>query len=127
MKRTVLEIYGLAVCFVTVVCAAVSLGIGIYDIIEIVAPEFTLSSYEHGPHQSNEAFFRGAEKEAQGLSEGERTKRRLSSYAMAVRGERRKGVQNLVIVSIILVIDAIVFMLHWRLARRAREAVMSAS
>src|SRR6266436_275612 len=119
MKRTILEIYALAVCFVTVVCAVVSLGIGIWNVIEIVNPEFTLSSYEHGRHQSNDAFFGGAERQSQALSEEEKTKRRAASYAIAVGAEQRGGVQSLVVVSIILAIDAVVFLVHWRLARRA--------
>ena len=121
MKKSILEIYALAVCFVTVVCAAVAVGIGVYNIIEIAAPEFTLWSYEHNRHQSNEAFFRDAEGEGQGLSEEAKTKRRLDSYAIAVGAERRNGVQSLVMVSIVFVIDAFVFGGHWILARRVRE------
>lgn len=37
MKKTLLEIYALAVCFVTVVCFAVALGIGVYGVIQIIS------------------------------------------------------------------------------------------
>ena len=57
MKRGLVEVYAMAVCFVTLVCFVIALGIGIYDLIQIVNPEFTTSSYTHDRHQSNEARF----------------------------------------------------------------------
>jgi hypothetical protein len=56
MKKSMLEIYSLAICFVTIVCAAVTLGIDLYDLIEISHPEFTLPLHPYERHQTNEAF-----------------------------------------------------------------------
>lgn len=126
MKKSILEIYALAVCFVTVVCAVVSLGIGIYDILEITNPEFTLPSYQYERHQTNAAFFRqdcGNEgKEGESLSEEEKTKRRLESLEVALKAEKRDGVQSIVKVLIVLIVDSIAFIIHWWVARRARES-----
>lgn len=126
MKKSILEIYALAVCFVTVVCAVISLGIGIYDILEITNPEFTLPSYQYERHQTNEAFFRkdcGKEdKDLASLSEGEKTKRRLESLEVALKAERRGGVQSIVKAFIVLIVDTIAFIIHWWVARRARES-----
>ena len=58
VKKSLLEIYALAVCFVTVVCFVIALGIGLYDLVELAYPEFSLSSYEYERHQSDEAFMR---------------------------------------------------------------------
>ena len=55
--------YALAVCFVTLVCFTIALGIGLYDIIQIVNPEFTITGYEFKRYQSNEAFIRDWPKE----------------------------------------------------------------
>ena len=124
MKKSTLEIYALTVCFVTVICAIVSLGIGVYNIIEITNPKFTLPSYQYERHQTNEAFFRqyyGKEKEADALSEEEKTKRRLESLEVALKVERRGGLQSIVKVFIVLVIDSVAFIIHWWVARRARE------
>jgi ABC-type uncharacterized transport system YnjBCD permease subunit len=41
LKTTILEIYALAVCFVTVVCFAIALGIGMYDVVQISIPQIT--------------------------------------------------------------------------------------
>ena len=56
MKKSILEIYALAVCFVALLCFVIALGIGVYDLIQITNPEFTLNAYEYERHQSNEAF-----------------------------------------------------------------------
>lgn len=121
MKRSLLEIYALAVCFVTVVCFVVALGIGVYDLVEISKPEFTLSSHEFERHQSNEAFTRRWPKDKERPSDEEITKLRQESYQIELRKEQRSALQNLVQVSIILVIDVLFFLVHWRLAKRARE------
>ena len=124
MKKSILEIYSLAVCFVTVICAVVTLGIGAYDLLEIGIPEFTLPAYQYERHQSNEAFFRkdcDNKEEEKSLSEEEQTKRRLASYEVALKTERRDAVQSLIKVFIVLVLNVVVFLGHWRLARRARE------
>ena len=56
MKKSSVEIYGLAVCFVTLLCIIIALGVGIYDLLQITYPEFTLSAYEYERHQSNDSF-----------------------------------------------------------------------
>jgi hypothetical protein len=87
MKKSLLEIYALAVCFVTIVCFVVAIGIAIYDIIQIANPEFTMKSHEYNKHQSNDAFWKSCagyydsgKKEKQRPKEEELTKQRLESY-----------------------------------------------
>lgn len=124
MKKTLLEIYALAVCFVTVVCFAVALGIGVYDVIQIISPEFTLDSYKFEQHQSNEAFLKARDcnkKDKTVFSEEDLTKKRIESYQIAIKMERRDGLQSLSRAIIIILIDIIIFLLHWRIARHARE------
>lgn len=123
MKKTILEVYALAVCFVTVVCAVVALGIGAYDLLEITNPEFTLSAHQYERHQTNEAFFtRECKDETREKSEDEKTQQRLGSYERALKAESRDAVQSFVKVLIVLAIDILVFLIHWRIARYAREA-----
>ncbi len=128
MKKSILEVYALAVCFATIVCFVVALGVAIYDIIQISSPEFTLSSYEYNRHQSNDVFWErykygydNRDKEMQRPPEEMLTKQRLESYHQVIKAERRDAFQSLTLSSIILVIDVIVFLVHWRVARRARE------
>jgi hypothetical protein len=97
---------------------------GAYDVVRIIVPEFTLTSYQYERHQTNEAFSRCSSDpgEREPLSEAEKTARRLASYELALRVERRDGAQGLVKVAIVFVIASVAFFVHWRLARRARGA-----
>lgn len=56
MKKTILEIYALAVCFAVVVCATVTLGIALWQIVTIAEPEFTIGGYLYEQHQDNAHF-----------------------------------------------------------------------
>ena len=59
MTRPSVETYGLAVCFTALLCFVIALGVGLYDLLQIAAPEFTLNAYEHERHQSNDSFRTG--------------------------------------------------------------------
>lgn len=129
MKKSILEIYALAVCFVTVVCFVVALGIATYSILEIAKPEFTINSWEYVRHQTNDAYWNGCsggrycgpeEKKKERPSEPELTKQREESFARDLSNEQRDGSQTLVKCLIVLLIDAAVFSLHWLVSRRAR-------
>ncbi len=133
MKKSILEIYALAVCFVALVCFVIVLGIGVYDLIQITSPEFTINVYEYERHQSNEAFRGSPGRALRGIAPGipiepterpeeEVTQQREESYQAALRSERRRGMQSLIQIVIILVIDVLVFLPHWLLARRRRAA-----
>ena len=137
MKKSILEIYALAVCFVALLCFVIALGIGVYDLIQIANPEFTLNAYEYERHQSNEAFigFQGRAalgRIAPGIPVGpnqrpeeEVTQQREESFQTALRSERRRGMQSLIRIAIILVIDVLVFVPHWLWIRRTRVASMA--
>ena len=137
MKKSILEIYALAVCFLALVCFVIALGIGVYDLIQIASPEFTISAHEYERHQSNEAF-RGppggrALFSARGIPipmepterpEEDVTQHREESYQAALRSERRRGMQSVTQIVIVIVLDVLVFVPHWLLARRTRAASM---
>ena len=125
MKRSLVEIYALAVCFVTVTCFAVAAGIAIYDLVQIAYPEITLNSHEYERHQSNTAYrtsYYPDAKSIAALSEEEVTKRREESYRSALNGEKRDGWQSLLRMAIVMLVDALFFFVHWRLAKRVRES-----
>ena len=128
MKKSLLEIYALAVCFATIVCFVISLGVALYSVVEIANPEFTMNSYQYNRYQSNDAYwlsrvedYRNKEKEMQRPSEDELTKQRTEGYRLAVISEKRDGFQGLTKTAIILLINTVVFLIHWRIARRSRE------
>lgn len=119
MKRTLVEVYALAVCFVTLVCFVVALGIGIFDFIQILNPEFTISSYAYEQHQTNEAFVKQWPKEKPQPQGEELTRLRKESYRAALKSEQRDAVQSVTQIFIILLIDIVVFAIHWYMAKRA--------
>ncbi|MCJ7603021.1 MAG: hypothetical protein MUO63_16170 [Desulfobulbaceae bacterium] len=128
MNKSLLEIYALAVCFATIVCFVISLGVAIYSIVEIINPEFTMNSYEYKRYQNNDAYwlrrvddYRNKEKEMQRPSEDELTKQRTEGYRLAVISEKHDGYQGLTKTGIIILINILVFFIHWRIAQRARE------
>jgi hypothetical protein len=53
-----LRIYLLAVCFVAMVCAAITSGMVLYGLFKMAAPEITLDTYTHNAHQTPENFRR---------------------------------------------------------------------
>ena len=124
MKKPILEIYALAVCFFTVACFVITLGIALYDLIQITNPEFTLSAYQYERYQSNEAFKQSLHlnKDEKVLSDEELTKRREEGHTQAIRAERHEAAQSLVQMSLIIFIDLIVFIIHWLLAKRVRQS-----
>ncbi len=133
MKKTALEIYALAVCFVTVVCFVATLGVGLYSILEIVKPQITLNSWQYERFQSNDAFWQQCgnarfcseqDKKKERPSEADLTKQREEEYSHALFREQRDGLQTLIKSLIVIVIDIAVFLVHWSLARRARATAM---
>lgn len=121
MKKSLLEIYALAVCFVAVICFAIVLGIGLYDILEMSNPEMTIKSYQYQKHQSNEAFTRNRSKKRTKRSESEITEVREKSYSIALKAEQRDAIQSFIRVLIIMLINIIIFLIHWKLGKYARE------
>jgi len=132
MKKTLLEIYALLICLGTIVCFAVSLGIGTYSTIGILDPEITLSSWEYNQHQTNDDYWQDKqnssyspveEKKENAIvrpSEDKLTEQRLESYELALKTEKRENKQSVLQVSIILFICTALFFVHWRIARNAR-------
>ena len=131
MKKTLLEIYALAVCFITVTCFVIVLGMAIWNVVEISAPEFTLETQTYEQHQTDEAFlenlinqYRPEEiQKTYQAPEGEAlTTARQASYVSVLRSERRGAMQSFLRNLIILVIDLVVFIVHWKVAANARKA-----
>ncbi|WP_053981060.1 hypothetical protein [Marinagarivorans algicola] len=130
MKDMILEIYALGVCFFTVACFMLLFGLILWDGIELSAPEFTINNYDYECHQSDEAYKECYETHhkyirqdapetfpvGQALSSA-----RIKSYERVIQSERRRALQSLVQKLIILLINALIFLMHWRLAKNARK------
>lgn len=129
MKKVILEIYALAVCFTAVICFVIAAGFGFYSLAGVLNPEFTLDSWQYKRHRSNENFwsnnlpplpFEDKVDKRVRPPEQELAELRAKSYQQAIEAEQRSRMQILVRVIIILFIDIMVFLVHWRIAKKAR-------
>jgi hypothetical protein len=130
MKKSLLEIYGLAVCFITMACFVIFFGIAAWDIVKLSKPEFTVASTIWGWHQTDETYkehlveqHRWGEKKAAYVPPvgPALTEAREKSFSNELRSERRDGAQDLVRSLIVMLIDLAAFALHWKIAARARQ------
>jgi hypothetical protein len=143
MKRSILEIYALAVCFFTVACFVFMVGYAAWYVLEICAPKFTIGAAEYQRHKSDNAFreslvsqhnYDGAPAPPSSSAPGAGTSyvppegaalkaAREKSLQQLLDVERRHASQDLVENSFFLCITVVVFAVHWKLAARARQNV----
>ena len=123
MKRTIGAIYAYAVCFVVLICFAITLGIAMYDVIGIFNPKFTMNSWDLPRLLSNEKYCSSipatsAPEVCKSNNQAEITKARLEAYQHELDNEVFSDKQSLVRCLIVLLIDLMLFIPHWRMARR---------
>jgi len=125
MKSSPIQWYALAVCFATLMCFIVALGIAVYDIVEIARPELT--NGQLAAYSSDERYlFSFPDK--QRLAPDEIESARLSERAMYSESIRHAALQSLIFAGIILAIDASVFGIHgWIAAGFSRHRPLAVS
>jgi hypothetical protein len=131
MKKTAMGVYALAVCFVTVICFVISLGIALYGAVQVIKPEFTLIGSDYMAHQTNDAYWNGCsgdhycdgsdERKKNRPGEADLTQQREASYKRVLVNEQRDGAQTLVKSLIVIFIDIGVFAFHWFIVRSVTE------
>lgn len=100
-NRTPIQIYALVVCFAALLCFVITLGIAIYDVVQIAAPEFT---YTPEPYISDALSTPGT-----------------PEYETGVQNERKDAAKSLVQASIIMLIDLGVNAFHWKIANQPTQ------
>ncbi|MCS6765300.1 MAG: hypothetical protein MO847_02230 [Candidatus Protistobacter heckmanni] len=131
MKKNMLEIYALAVCFVAASGFVVTLAIALYNTLALARPDFAIPAWQYTLHQDNDAFWNHGcvgrnfcapeERRGQRPPEPELTRQREEAYARVLASEGREASQNLVKCLAVFLAMAGAFALHWRLAKRVRE------
>jgi hypothetical protein len=152
-----LRFYLLAVCFVAMVCAAITAGMLFYGVVKIAAPELTLDTWSYSAHQSLENFRRSQfnpentpraallargpgsaqaialdpevgvtdpaqRSRNQPLGDEELEQKRRESFQQVLRNHQRGALQDLIRLSIVLLVSAALFYTHWRMARKHSAA-----
>jgi hypothetical protein len=124
--KSKLEIYALAVCFAAIVCLVISIGIAGYSIVEITNPYITIRAYDYDKYQSNDSYWdskiydQDQKTVQQRPSEEELTKKRQEAMVIALKGERREGIQSLIQSLMFILAGGVTLLVHWQIAKRAR-------
>ena len=125
MKKTLLELYALAVCLGTLGFIVVNTAQGLYDVIGIVAPTFTMSLYDTRVTDSNEDYlqdhWRLVHKDEPLPDDATVTKLRMASAASNLRSQRLDRTQEGAKHLCFIIVNLIVFWIHWRVAARQRH------
>lgn len=134
MKKTVFEIYSSLVCFVTVICCSVWLGMGLYSLVGVLEPEITLDKWSYEMYQidqnpypllSEEPFILGPPETIEikkpepfvTKSDKQMAEERLANYQLVLKSEIRKNKQTLLKSFIAVIICLPLFFIHWRFIR----------
>ena len=128
MKRSTLETYALAVCFLSLFCLVISSVIASFDAAKIISPSFTMDRDEFNKYQSNDSWATVADPWYLRMTtngtvptEKQLTGRRMQQYQAALADESHAGQVGLFRRLITLLLTAIVFLAHWKIAKRARQ------
>jgi hypothetical protein len=128
MKKTILEVYAMTVCFFAVIVITISLSTVIYNAVGSINPELSIRSHTYEKHLNNENFksMKGCSKEeAESLSEDEITAKRVAAYTVELRTEKRKKLQNVLESSTYTFVATIVFLIHMMIAKGSRKTSAS--
>jgi hypothetical protein len=129
MPRMILHVYIAAVCFVSLACLALALGIVAYSAVAVVDPSFTMHPMSLPPPEPPFAFVPapidgsgaiGAPTLRIPLSDEETARRRTAAVEFATHAEFATARQSLLRWSIVVAIAGALFLAHWRILRRAR-------
>jgi hypothetical protein len=130
MPRTVLQIYAAAVCFVSVGCLSIALGIVAYSAIGVLDPALTAHPmslvpppappFVTPPMPADGAATLGAISAAATSPPvaGEEASRKAAALETGLRNEAIVSKQSVLRWSIVALISALLFLLHWRILRR---------
>ncbi len=113
-KSIIFQIYLYLVCFASLIALVISAVIGIYSIIRISVPEFTMKSYDWKKLESFEIYKWNYKSEKIGDEELEKIYQKEKELAIKI--ERREAGRALIRSLLILAISLTIFLFHWRIA-----------
>ena len=117
------RIYFYAICFVCLGCAMIFFCVGIYGIVKIASPEFTLPRWEYQRIATFDSFKTDWERDEDRpqLTDEELRVRWEDKRRVVIHSEKREGWHSLTAMLICFVVVTPVFIIHWRLARKLEE------
>lgn len=138
MDHLPVRIYALLVCFVTVICITVSTGMGLYEIVKIISPELTMSTYRYQHLQTIDFYgqnrypgFRISGPES-GLVQAPKSVEELNAIREAelqalMDNERKAAIASLIRIAIVLIVTIPLFYLHWQISKGKEPDIQPAA
>jgi hypothetical protein len=131
MRKSALEVYALAICFVTLAAMCFTGAVAVFSAVQITQPSLTLYPGQLQPYQSNEAFkaeaggapSQNVDPQDAGAADADLTQQRMKAMQDVIATEKAMGERNLVIQGLLFLLNLILFGWHWRMAGRERERV----
>ena len=128
MKKNLIEIYALLVCFASVFFLLVNTATALQGGLRAVQPAMTVDGYTIQRSTSNEAYMEGWPKERPAPAASDISALRKALYDQALASEQRSGLYLFTSSFAFVIAAGLVFGLHWQLAQREHvEAAVSAS
>jgi hypothetical protein len=121
-KKSLLEIYALAVCFAAALVILFNGAMSLNYIVRIVNPNLTVSSYEYDRSLTDEAYLSNWPTGRPLPDPASVPKLRAEAFDAALRSEQQNGRRDLIESLTYVIAGLIAFGIHWVLARRIRSA-----
>lgn len=128
------EIYALSVCFIAAVVFLFNLSTAGWSLVQAVVPSVSISSSERAKYLSNTAYWEWLQKPSgeslpgvdgrpqQRPSEDILTRERQSSLKEELNMVREDSLREGIPDIIYLIVSAVIYVLHWRMAGKNRLA-----
>jgi len=121
MKKTVLEIYALLVCLISILFIIVNLHEVLFGAVKLINPAMAVSEYEQKLYLSNERYTeKWNEKKLKSYTEEQITDIREDDYNSLLEVKRNTEKTRLVRSVLYLIIASAFFAGHWSLAGKER-------
>lgn len=120
VRKNLLEIYALTVCFASVMFLIVTVAMCLYEAVRITAPSATVAGWTYERSLSDEAFLSNWPQGRPVPEASTLARLRTDALRSALDSERHSGVNSLLQSLMYAIVAGVVFWLHWRLARRER-------
>lgn len=124
MRRSLLEIYALTVCFASVMFLIVTVAMCLNEGVRMAAPSATVSGWTYERSLSDEAFLSTWPKERPHPDASTLPRLRSEAFRSALDSERHDGLKSFLQSLMYTIVASVVFCLHWTLARRERRRSM---
>jgi hypothetical protein len=127
MKKSVLEIYALAACLVSLMFLLVSTATGSNALFRIFLPSVTVGGWAYERAMNDEQFLQSLPHDRPAVQASEIPRLRKEALESALRSERRNGLGSFLQSLMYMLAAGVVFWLHWRIGRRERSNAIASA